>query len=406
MRYHRLFFAPSGGSRCAVPSASILVSVLLVGFVSFLPARPTRAADFFTTPLPASDPAATAGGDSIATGRLVLVHRVLHQDQGDWQVDYTFRNVGAEPLTLQPRDLGVRTEGWLSNSRIAAHANPRRAECAIDGQYASTGFAEVIAAPEETRRCRERVVLAVLPTSDQTEKIGPSPTSTPTPKATLASYVKPNSSSRNPLPMLAAVVVEPGNTLRIRLRFEHQHIIYGDYDPLLGRRDLELRLGSTLFRDALPLHREQHQAMPRDTWPEPPDDRRDRRFAVAGPDSLHLDADFPGNNYFRFPERKVRYSTPMRLRFWYRVAPGTEGELHARVAQYRVSPESYKPLPDGAMDIPLTIIGHWVRFEKVFRTESEATELALDFRISPCDTGEAWIDAVTLEPADTPVTGP
>ena len=176
---------------------------------------------------------------------------------------------------------------------------------------------------------------------------------------------------------------------------------------MLGRRDLELRLGATTFRDALPLDREQYLAMPRETWPEPPDEHKDARFAVSGPDSLHLDADLPGGSYFRFPDRRVRYATRMRLRFWYRVAPGTEGELHARVTQYRITPgDSYKVLTDGGSDVHLAATGHWTLFDRVIRTEAEATALALDFRITPCDLGEAWVDDVSLEPADAPPGAP
>jgi len=205
---------------------------------------------------------------------------------------------------------------------------------------------------------------------------------------------------------LVPVTVEPGELVRVRVRFEHQHTLHGDYDPLLGRRDLELRLGATTFRDALPLDREQYLAQPKGTWPEPPDDRKDPRYFVTGPDSLHLDADMPGGNYFRFPDRKVRYSTRMRVRFWYRIAPGTEGEVHAKITQYRESPESWKVLSDGGVDIHLATTGRWVRFDKIIRTEAEATTLAIDFRITPCEVGEAWIDDVVLEPADGSSDGP
>ena len=366
-----------------------------VGFV--LAPRPARAeVDFFATGSVADSPSG-----SVAVGRLVLVHRVLAQDQGDWQVDYAFKNVGAEAITLRPRDVGAHSEGWLSNSRIAAHANPRRAECSIDGQFASTAFAEIITSTEELKRCRERVALWITASGPTDSSALPATTSGST--AGLGSF---GPTVRNQPSALVPITVEPGDLVRVRIRFEHQHILHGDYDPLLGRRGVELRLGSTTFRDVLPLDREQHLAQPKGTWPEPPDDRKDARHFVSGPDSLHLDADLPGANYFRFPERKVRYSTRMRVRFWYRIAPGTEGEVHAKITQYRESPESWKVLTDGGSDILLTTTGRWVRFDKIIRTEAEATNLALDFRITPCEVGEAWIDDVILEPADASTGGP
>ena len=395
MRYHRLCIDPLRLVNFGPPSsAPRTVARRILGFVWFLacPAL-ALAAD------PAPDtPAPDTPGGSVAAGRLVLVQRVVAQDQGDWQVDYAFRNAGAEPLALQPRDVRVRVEGWLSNSRIAVHANPKQARSAVDGQFASAAYAELIPSLEEHKRCRERVSV-VLST-------GPSPALpalTP-PLGSFGATATPNRGA--PVP-LVPVTVGPGDLVRVRLRLEHQHTLHGDYDPLLGRRELELCLGATTFRDTLPLDREQYRAQPKATWPEPPDDRKDARYFVTGPDSLHLDADLPGANYYRFPERKVRYSTRMRLKFWYRIAPGTEGELHARVAQYRESPDSWKVLADGGSDAHLaTANGTWVRFERIIRTEAEATTLALDFRISPCDVGEAWIDDVTLEPADGPAGGP
>ena len=402
MRHHRLRLDPLR-SVLVGPLSSALFVVFAVGWVVGFVLLPGVAHARTEADLVVGEPVPGESGGSVAAGRLVLVQRVLAQDQGDWQVDYGFKNVGAEPLVLEPKDVKLRVEGWLSNSRIAAHANPRRAECAVDGQVAATAFAEVIAAPDELKRCRERVVVALFsgatsgwPEGQAAAVVGPPPGQANTPSTTRG----------GPL-LLAPVTVEAGDLLRVRIRFEHEHTLHGDYDPLLGRRDLELRLAATTFRDALPLDREQYRAQPKSTWPEPPDDRKDARHFVTGPDSLHLDADLPGANYYRFPERKIRYGTRMRLRFWYRIAPGTEGELHARIAQYRESPESWKVLSDGGSDTHLaTATGSWVRFEKIIRTEAEATTLALDFRISPCDIGEVWIDDVVLEPADTPPSGP
>jgi len=186
----------------------------------------------------------------------------------------------------------------------------------------------------------------------------------------------------------------------VRLRLEHQHFLYGDYDPLLGLRAVELRLGAATLNDpVVPMDREQYLAQPKATWPVPPEDRRDTRHYVSGPDSLHLEAHIPGNQYYRFPERAVRYGTKMRLRFWYLIAAGTEGECRARIAQYKDTPTAWKVLTDGAHEEVLTTVGRWVKVERIFRTESEATTLALDFRIcGGAEVGEMWVDDVSLEP--------
>ena len=55
------------------------------------------------------------------------------------------------------------------------------------------------------------------------------------------------------------------------------------------------------MRDVVPLDREQYLAQPKFAWPEPPEDRRDTGHSVSGPDSLHLEADVPGHQYYRYP---------------------------------------------------------------------------------------------------------
>jgi hypothetical protein len=51
-------------------------------------------------------------------------------------------------------------------------------------------------------------------------------------------------------------------------------------------------------------------------------------------------------------------------------------------------------------------VGRWVHVERIFRTEPEATTLALDFRIVGADVGELWIDDVLLEPVGAGPEGP
>ena len=107
-------------------------------------------------------------------------------------------------------------------------------------------------------------------------------------------------------------------------------------------QDVELKLGSATLRDRVPLDREHYLAQPKFVWPEPPEERRDTRHFVSSPDSLHLEAHIPGHQYYRYPERPVRYGSKMRLRFWYLIAAGTEGECRIRLAQYKDTPTSWR----------------------------------------------------------------
>jgi hypothetical protein len=332
-----------------------------------------------------------AGEPTASPNTLVVVERSVVQDQGGWQVDYRLRHPGATGLVITPTEIVAKLDGWVSNSRVASHAIPRLSSLVVSGPSGLSGTSDVITAADESQRCRERVVLQVWTGDDSA---GP-------PDPVAKAVVRAVAVERQPI-----LSIGPGETVRVRLRFEHQHFLYGDYDPLLGRRTVELHLGSAVVHDVVPMDCEQYLAQPKFTWPAPPEERRDTRHFVSGPDSLHLEAHVPGNQYYRFPERPVRYGTKMRLKFWYLIASGTEGECRARVAQYKDTPTAWKVLTEGAHEHCLTTVGRWVKVERVFRTESDATTLALDFRIVSADIGEMWIDDVSLEPVAAGPSGP
>jgi len=356
------------------PPRGVLPAALALGLLSF----PTRAAE----PAPAPT--------------LAVVGRTLTQDQGGWLIDYRLRYRGASGMVVTPTEVVVKVEGWVSNSRVAAHATPRWSSLVVSGPAGLTGVSEVVTAADESQHCRERAVVQVW----AEDSSGDTPAAPPPPALTgVAGRLAPDPERQAPLS------VAPDGVVRLRIKLDHAHVLYGDYDPLLGTRAVDCQIGAATFRDALPLDREQYVAQPKAGWPAPPDDRRDTGLYLSAPDSLHLEAHVPGNQYYRFPERPVRYATKMRLRYWYFIAAGTEGDCRARVAQYKDTPTAWKVLSEGGHEECLNTVGRWVKVERVFRTEADATTLALDFRItSPCEVGEMWIDDVTLEPVGCPAT--
>jgi hypothetical protein len=347
--------------------------------------------------LPTLAGAAPASADDQGTGSrpLVLVKRSVIQDQGSWQVDYQLRHEGATGLVVTPTEIVAKVEGWVSNSRAPGHSAPRWSSLVISGPTGLSADSEVITSADEERRCREHAVLRVW-TGDApeapVEAARPSASATPTP-------------GPEPAPILS---LAPGASVCVRLRLEHQHALYGDYNPLLGLRTVELRLGSATFRDVAPLDREHHLALPKVTLAAPHPDRLDTTQFISGPDSLHLYAHpLGGSPSYRFPEIPVRYSTPMRLRFWYLIAPGTEGDCRVRVQQCKDIPATWRMLIDGELDQCLTTVGRWTHVEQTIRTEPEATRMSLDFRIAgSADAGAVWIDDVTLEPLAAGPSGP
>ncbi|MFO0951653.1 MAG: hypothetical protein U0835_10985 [Isosphaeraceae bacterium] len=375
-RSARQVFSFSGfGRRPAAVAALGLAAAAVLLLVT--PARPARALSW-QVPQP---------------GGLVVMERTLLQDQGAWVVNYRLKYQGNSGIVVTPTEILARLEGWVSNSRVAAHAVPRLSSVVVSGASGLSGAGEVVSTADESLRCREKATLQVW-TDDPTAEgedapAPPAATSNTNPNAALN-----GAAERQPILSLA-----PGASVRVRMRLDHMHYLYGDYDPLLGVRSLELTLGAATMRDVLPLDVEQYLAQPKYSWPAPPEDRRDDKFFLSAPDSLHLEAHVTGNQYYRFPERPVRYGTLMRLRFAYFIAAGTEGECRVQIAQYKDTPTSWKALSDGMYSQCLNKVGRWVRVERVFRTEPEANLLALDFKISSIEeVGEMWIDDVSLEP--------
>jgi hypothetical protein len=340
-------------------------------------------------------------GSSPARGMLAMVDRTVTQDQGAWVVDYRLRHTGRTGVIVTPEEIGVKVEGWVSNSRVASHAVPRWSSLAVAHGPELSAVSEVIASVDEAHRCRERLQVSVR--SDDPGLSGPgqgdrgrgatSPVSAGAAAASAAESTAPGAPG--------LISLGPGAIVRVRVRLEHQHILYGDLDPLLAVRTVELTIGGSAVRDIVSLDREQYLAQPKFAWSEPDEKRRDTQHFVSGPDSLHLEAHVPGHQYYRFPERPVRYSTKMRLRFWYLIAAGTEGECGVRLNQFKDTPIAWRKLEGGGFEQCLKTVGRWTKVERIVQTEAEATILTLEFKIvGETEVGEMWIDDVSLEPVN------
>lgn len=385
MMTHMKTTTDSGLKFTSIPRPAALRSIAAVGFAVLAATAAVAVAPIVR----ADDPAADSSPPALS-----IVERVLIQEQGSWVVNYRLRYHGKTGMIVTPTEILARLDGWVSNSRVNAHSLPRMSSLVVSGAESLVGTSDVVLAADDAQRCRERATLRVrldIPSTADSEVVP-------------ASHVvsSPNRVSPPPPDKQPILSVAPEDALRVRIKLDHLHYVYGDYDPLLGVRSLELTLGAATLRDTLPLDREQYFAQPIAAWPDPPEDRRDTRYFISGPDSLHLEAHIPGNQYYRFPERPVRYGTKMKLSYYYFIAGGTEGDCRARITQYKETPTQWRSLYDGCHEDCLTTIGRWVKVERIFRTEADATSLALDFRISGADVGEMWIDNVRLEPVHCP----
>ena len=247
--------------------ASLIVELVLT---SYLMASPLFLTGSRAGEVPFSQTSAST------SARFVLTRRSIAQDQGAWIIDYQLRHTSPTGVILSRSEVGSVVEGWVSNSRVASHAVPRLSRVTVSGTSAASGTGDVIASSDESQRCRERVVISVWADDG------------PLPESDLTSLVS----------------LAPGAVVHLRLRLEHQHVLYGDYDPLLGIRTVVLTLGSANLRDQVALDREHYLAQPKYAWPEPPDERRDTRHFTSSPDSLHLEAHIPGHQYYRYPDAR------------------------------------------------------------------------------------------------------
>jgi hypothetical protein len=315
-----------------------------------------------------------------------------------WEVTYLLRNEGVTPIELSLGSISAEVDGAVSNARVPCHAVPRKVAHAFSPSGGPTGLAlgstvQLVESADDARSCREAATLELTP--------GPPPGD----EMADASH-GPMAPEADDLAAPADRLV-PGQTLVARLRLEHQHFLYGPFDPLLGDREFTLRVGPATFRDDLPLDRPLAEVFPPCTWENPPADRLDPRYFVSSPDSLRLSASVPGQHGFDFPERPIRYATPMRLSFWYLIAPGVEGRCLAEIKQYRDAPRSYRALPEAKVTEDLCQVGRWVQVQRVFRTDPQATTLRLRFTVdSDTNLGDLWIDDVHLEPLASRPPGP
>lgn len=310
-------------------------------------------------------------GIAHADDRIQLLRRSITQDQGAWVLDYELSCGNRTGLILTPEELSASAEGWVSNSRVASHTVPRPVHVALTGTLAGSALGNVITGHDESEQCKECLGISVWTGSGHLPPAGE----------------------------LSLISLSPGEKLHVRLRLEHQHVLYGNYDPLLGVQTINLKLGSRVLKDRVPLDREYYLAQPRCAWPKPPSDRCDTHHFVSAPDSLHLEAHVPGHQSYRYSDTPVRYGAKLRLCFWYLIAVGTEGECRVQLDQYKDTPTTWHPLMNSHFEKNLDVVGRWTKVEQVIQADNEATTMALGFQIiSENNVGEMWIDDVSLEP--------
>lgn len=355
---------------------------------------------------------------SPTTDNFSLISRSVTQVQGTWVVDYRFRYAGKTGIIIAPQDLRLTIESLVSNSRVPDHEVPRRSFLKIvnkDPADVNRTKSTVVGEDPEERKCYEHLTMYVCDEKRPRNIIAPTPPSSIPPADMLLElkgidtwHLLPPQAAVNPpaMPVNDPLSIAPGSIIKVQLVFEHKHCIYGDYDLLLGTRNLKLSIRSFVFDDYIPMDVEQYLAYPIYNCPTPPPDRLDKRRFKSAPDSIHICTEEQGHNYYRFQELPVRYNCKMRLQFWYLIAVGTDGRCVVHIGQTKDTPCAWRQLQDESIEDQLKVVGRWTKYERIIQTASEATKLILEFKImakanadlDDDPLGEMWIDDVSLEP--------
>ncbi|WP_152050834.1 hypothetical protein [Tautonia marina] len=321
--------------------------------------------------------------------RSISLVRPEQGEQGDhrrrwltWRIEYRLRNAQPTPLRFDPETLFCTVEGWASNSRAEGHGLPRRADHAIRGGELFQSRVCLIDHEDPTLACSERATLQLWADAQGTPEAPASGTPTE--------------------PSTEGILVEPGAVLRVRLLLEHSHHLYGLSEPLLGTRELNLRVGPAAFRDRLDLDRPLAPDREMDRLSPIPEERRDPRVYFSPPDSLYLDAALSGFRSFQFRDLKVPRDAPMRLSFRYFRSSDSTGKVRMELKQYKDVPNSYQVLTQAKRVEELPELGEWVLVEHRFHSDPLATTMQLRFLIDCEGDGPSavWIDDVVLEPID------
>lgn len=321
--------------------------------------------------------------------RSISLVRPEQGEQGDhrrrwltWRIEYRLRNAHPTSLRIEPETIFCTVEGWASNSRAEGHGLPRRANHAISVGENLQSSTCLIDHQDPTLLCNERATLQLWPDAQGTPE-DPSTGAVPETQAD-------------------AIVLEPGAVLGVRLRLEHCHHLHGLSEPLLGTRELNLRMGPAAFRDRLDLDQSVAPDRAMDRLSPIPEERLDPRVYFSAPDSLYLDAALSGYRSFQFRDLKVPRDTPMRLSFRYFRSSDSTGKVRVELKQYKDVPNSYQVLTQAKRVEELPELGEWILVEHRFRSEPLATTMQLRFLIDCEGDGPSavWLDDVVLEPID------
>jgi hypothetical protein len=297
---------------------------------------------------------------------LRTISRRFVQDQGAWRIYYEFEYRGEAVKPITPETVELQIKGAVSNSAVPRHGTPGPIahEIFVSGATEFTGKTRILPAEnpgDPVDECHEKATLKVFYHHRET----------------------------------ATFELRDRDTFGVEIYLEHLHEIYGEYEPLLGRREILLKMNGLILLDELDLRSSQYSAHPTYALPDPACEWRDAHFFLKPPHSYYVD-ESEAFHYLEFSHVPVKAGSRLSLEFYYFVAERSAGDIQFEMNQYSIGKNHFKSRPHVKENLPAR--GRWTKINRKIEIDSSANALTLVFRITDSPGGDLWIDEISLHP--------
>lgn len=268
-----------------------------------------------------------------------IQNRTIEQFGGLWEITYTVQYLGDESLKVFPNEINIKYTGEnLSNSRLKLHAYPKESKISFNLSETNEASYTLIKSKDDLKTCKENIKVEV-------HKLD---------------IFQPISGKRYiPLRKLEELELKKYDTFQIKIKTNHDHMIHGTYDPLLGKRKLEISIGDKKIYDEIDQNIEINEAHPipklTSTSAVNGDavdclkSRLDENIFYSTPDSIYLSSTGPFQSLI-FDNIPVRYGDTLKLSFWYLIALGSDGIFKVSVKQFQDKPYMWQEIKDVEID--------------------------------------------------------
>ena len=174
-----------------------------------------------------------------------------------WKIIYKLKYCGKEPIELSTTDINFEYKASVSNSSVPSHIRPIKISAEWLLAESNQKSIPVISHSNDRYKCKEIIKIAFSTgLKKETEPF----------KGTLYFI---------PLKLI------PEQEFWCYLTLEHEHFLYGNYNLLLGEREIKIKISNFYFLDKILLEEEYFPIRSKIGLNKIPDERLDTRPAVS-----------------------------------------------------------------------------------------------------------------------------